>query len=145
LRATDGRIPALSFRTRRAAVGALILLVSRTWDQQVEWAIHAPIALAAGIDTAIIDAIAAGRRPAGLSDDDAIVHDFTIEISATRAGASALWRARRRRPARAHRLLHAAGDGDERGADTGARVARRAARSHEAARTVEPLARGFAG
>lgn len=74
----------------RSALGSrltelVILLVSRAWDQQVEWAIHAPIALAAGIDPAIIDAIAAGRRPERMSADEAIVHDFTIEINASRA------------------------------------------------------------
>ena len=86
----------------RAALGTrlselVILLVSRAWDQQVEWAIHAPIALAAGIDPAIVDAIAGGRRPEGLSDDEAIVHDFTIEISATRAVSDATFERARAR------------------------------------------------
>lgn len=86
----------------RSALGTrlselVILLVSRAWDQQVEWAIHAPVALAAGIDPAIVDAIAAGRRPDGLTDDEAIVHDFTIEIGASRAVSDATFERARAR------------------------------------------------
>ena len=63
----------------------VILLVAREWDQQVEWAIHAPIAIAAGIDRRIVDAIAAGQRPAQMSDDEALVYDFSLEIIRRRA------------------------------------------------------------
>ena len=63
----------------------MILLVAREWDQQVEWAIHAPIAIAAGIDRRIVDAIAAGQRPAQMSDDEALVYDFSLEIIRRRA------------------------------------------------------------
>ncbi|MES2261367.1 MAG: carboxymuconolactone decarboxylase family protein [Pseudomonadota bacterium] len=57
-----------------------ILVTARQWDQQVEWAIHAPIAQQEGIDAAIIDAIAQRRRPDGMRDDEALVHDFCIEL-----------------------------------------------------------------
>ena len=74
----------------RSAIGTplselVILLIARRWDQQVEWAIHAPIALRAGIDGAIVDAIAHGRRPAGMSDDETLVYDFTCELDGQRA------------------------------------------------------------
>jgi len=69
----------------RSALGTrlselVILLVARAWDQQVEWAIHAPIALSAGISVAVVDAIAAGRRPAAMSADEALVYDFSTEL-----------------------------------------------------------------
>lgn len=53
----------------RSAVGTrlselVILLVSRLWDQQVEWAIHAPIALRAGIDYTFLAMIMNGARTA---------------------------------------------------------------------------------
>src|SRR5438093_13429696 len=74
----------------RSAIGTrlselVILLIARAWDQQVEWAIHAPIALRAGIDAETVNAIAHRRRPATMSADDAIVYDFTLELNTDRA------------------------------------------------------------
>ena len=74
----------------RSALGTrlselVILLIARAWDQQVEWAIHAPVALAAGIDAGVVTAIAEGRRPAGMSVDEALVHDFSMELNRDRA------------------------------------------------------------
>lgn len=74
----------------RSAIGTrlseiVILVVARFWDQQVEWAIHAPIAIRAGIGRDVVDAIAQGRRPATMSDDEALVHDFSMELNVRRA------------------------------------------------------------
>ncbi len=41
---------------------------------------HHPIALKAGIKPEIADAIADGRRPTGMSEDEEIVYDFSIEL-----------------------------------------------------------------
>ena len=57
-----------------------ILLVARHWSQQVEWAIHAPIALKAGVSAATVEAIAAGRRPEAMQDDEADVYAFSTEL-----------------------------------------------------------------
>jgi len=57
-----------------------ILVTARQWDQQVEWAIHAPIARQHGITDNLVDAIAHRRRPSGMRDDEALVHDFCIEL-----------------------------------------------------------------
>ena len=70
----------------RSALGTrlselVILLIARFWSQQVEWSIHAPIAVAAGIAADTIAAIAAGRRPTALSEDEAIVYDFCFELN----------------------------------------------------------------
>lgn len=62
----------------------VILIVARRWTQQVEWSIHEPIALQAGIEPEVVMAIAEGRRPAGLSADEEIVYDFCDEINANR-------------------------------------------------------------
>ncbi|MRV73332.1 carboxymuconolactone decarboxylase family protein [Duganella sp. FT92W] len=73
----------------RSAIGTrlselAILVTARHWDQQVEWAIHAPIAAQEGIAAGVIDAIAHGRRPDGMADgmteDEALVHDFCVEL-----------------------------------------------------------------
>ena len=73
----------------RSAVGTTlselaILVVSRAWDQPVEWAIHAPIAARAGISRGTITAIAEGRRPASLGADEAIVYDVCTELVSKR-------------------------------------------------------------
>ena len=59
----------------------LILLTARQWDQQYEWAAHYPIALDAGIDQDIVDAIAEGRVPEGMTDDQAILHALFSELN----------------------------------------------------------------
>lgn len=59
----------------------VILIVARHWTQQVEWYLHQPIALKVGIKQEIIDAIADGRTPQGMSDDEQIVYDFSTEIN----------------------------------------------------------------
>ena len=58
-----------------------ILVTARQWDQQVEWAIHAPVAAQAGISAEAIDDIAYARRPAGMSDEESAVYDFSRELN----------------------------------------------------------------
>ena len=58
----------------------VILLTAREWSQDYEWNYHYPIALKAGISKDIADAIADGRRPAGMSADEEIVYDFIMEL-----------------------------------------------------------------
>ena len=69
----------------RSAIGTrlselAILVTARQWDQQVEWAIHAPLAVQNGIAQAAVDAIAQRRAPLALKDDEQAVHDFCIEL-----------------------------------------------------------------
>jgi 4-carboxymuconolactone decarboxylase len=69
----------------RSAIGTrlselAILVTARQWDQQVEWAIHAPIAAQEGIGTAVIEAIAERRRPESMAGDEALVYDFCMEL-----------------------------------------------------------------
>jgi 4-carboxymuconolactone decarboxylase len=70
----------------RSAIGTrlselAILVIAREWNQDVEWAIHVPIAEKAGIAAAKIAAIAAGRRPMAMDDDETMIHDFCIELA----------------------------------------------------------------
>ena len=57
-----------------------ILVTAREWTQDYEWHVHQPIAVKAGIRAAITEAIADGRRPTGMSDDEEIVYDFSTEL-----------------------------------------------------------------
>ena len=57
-----------------------ILVTARQWSQDYEWYVHYPIALKAGIKKDVADAIADGRRPTGMSEDEQIVYDFSTEL-----------------------------------------------------------------
>jgi 4-carboxymuconolactone decarboxylase len=61
-----------------------ILVVARWWDQQFEWGFHHPIALQAGLDPAVADAIAEGRRPEGMDEAAAATWDLLDELHRTR-------------------------------------------------------------
>ena len=58
----------------------VILVTAREWSQDYEWTVHHPIALKAGIKPEICDAVAEGRRPVGMSEDEEIVYDFSTEL-----------------------------------------------------------------
>ena len=58
----------------------VILVTAREWSQDYEWHVHAPIALKQGIKKEIVDALADGRRPVGMSVDEEICYDFSIEL-----------------------------------------------------------------
>jgi 4-carboxymuconolactone decarboxylase len=58
----------------------VILVTSREWGQDYEWHVHAPIALKQGIRREIVDAIAEGRRPVGMSEDEEICYEFSTEL-----------------------------------------------------------------
>ena len=57
-----------------------ILLTAQFWGSQYEWYAHAPLALKAGLDPAIVAAIGAGRKPENMKDDEAIVWEFTTQL-----------------------------------------------------------------
>jgi len=82
----------------RSAIGTrlselAILVTARHWNQQVEWAIHAPIAAREGIGAEVIDAIAHRRVPAGLLPDEQAVLDFCTELQRDRRVSDATWQA----------------------------------------------------
>jgi 4-carboxymuconolactone decarboxylase len=57
-----------------------ILLEARLWDAQYEWWAHEPLARKAGVPDAIIEDIRAGKRPATMQPDEAIVYDVVTEL-----------------------------------------------------------------
>ncbi len=61
-----------------------ILYVARWWDQQFEWTFHHPLALEAGLDPAVADAIAEDRRPEGMDAAAEAVWDLLDELHRTR-------------------------------------------------------------
>jgi 4-carboxymuconolactone decarboxylase len=58
----------------------VILLTSRRWTQQYEWNAHAPLAVKGGLNGDIVKAIAEGRRPERMAEDEEIVYTLFDEI-----------------------------------------------------------------
>ena len=58
----------------------VILITAREWSQQYEWQAHHTIALKEGLRREIADAIADGRRPTGMADDEEAAYDMATEI-----------------------------------------------------------------
>ena len=58
----------------------VILITAREWSQNYEWAAHHPLALKGGLSPDIAAAVADGRRPEGMADDEAALYDFCTEL-----------------------------------------------------------------
>jgi 4-carboxymuconolactone decarboxylase len=57
-----------------------IMVTARFWTSQYEWLAHCKLALDAGLDPAIAQDIAEGRRPANMDADEAVIYDFSLEL-----------------------------------------------------------------
>ncbi len=57
-----------------------ILITGRFWGAQYQFWGHSRLARTAGLSDSIIDAIAEGRRPTTMSEDERIVYDFCTEL-----------------------------------------------------------------
>ncbi len=57
-----------------------ILIAARQWTNNFEWNAHAAAADRNGLSQPIIAAVADGRRPDNMADDEAILYDFCIEL-----------------------------------------------------------------
>ena len=58
----------------------VILLTAREWTQQFEFNAHQPLGLKAGLTQELVSAVAEGRRPAGMAEDEEIAYDFCTEL-----------------------------------------------------------------
>jgi len=62
-----------------------VLIVARHWSQPIEWAIHRPIAEKEGVLPATCDAIAEGRRPDNMTDDETLIYSVLEELRNNRS------------------------------------------------------------
>jgi 4-carboxymuconolactone decarboxylase len=62
----------------------VMLAVAREWTNQFEWAVHVPLALKNGIRQEAVDALAEGRRPRGLAEDEELACEICEELSRTK-------------------------------------------------------------
>jgi 4-carboxymuconolactone decarboxylase len=88
LRVPDHVIPALQIRLHYLNKSVLgprltefaILFGARRWTNNWEFNAHSTAATTAGVKAEIIAAIAEGRRPERMADDEALVYDFCAEL-----------------------------------------------------------------
>lgn len=69
-----------------------ILTIAKLWRSEFEWWAHKDIALRAGVDPAIIEAIRAGIEPVFAQEDEELVFAFVRSLSVDRAVGSELYR-----------------------------------------------------
>lgn len=74
-----------------------IIVTARHWSAHYEWQAHRRLALEAGLDPAIAEDIAHGRRPTKMSEDEAIVYDFSRELHETHGVSDATYQRARER------------------------------------------------
>jgi 4-carboxymuconolactone decarboxylase len=72
-----------------------IIITARHWTSQYEWQAHHRAALEAGLSPAIADAIAQGKRPAGMQADEQTVYNFCTEMLTTKQVSDATFKATR--------------------------------------------------
>lgn len=70
-----------------------ILITAREWTAQYEWFAHYPLALKGGLDPKVADAIAAGKRPDTMKDDEAALYDLATALYRDRKVSDAVYKA----------------------------------------------------
>jgi len=88
LRVPDQIVPALQIRLHylnRSVLGPrltelAILTAARKWTNNWEWNAHSAAAATAGLNADIMTALADGRRPDRMAEDEALVYDFSLEL-----------------------------------------------------------------
>jgi 4-carboxymuconolactone decarboxylase len=69
----------------------VIVIVAREWTQRYEWHSHSELAMQAGLSEETVKAIAAGRRPQRMSDDEEAIYDFCTELHANHSVSDATY------------------------------------------------------
>jgi 4-carboxymuconolactone decarboxylase len=93
LRVPDHVMPALQIRMHYLNKSVLgphltefaILIGARRWTNNWEWNAHAPAAATAGVKAETIAALAEGRRPDAMTDDESIVYDLCAELQSNQS------------------------------------------------------------
>ena len=88
LRVPDLVVPSLQMRLHNLNNSALspkltefaIMIAARHWTNNYEWAAHSTLAGRAGLSPAILAAVADGRRPEHMAEDEALIYDFCTEL-----------------------------------------------------------------
>jgi 4-carboxymuconolactone decarboxylase len=68
-----------------------IIITARKWTSQYEWYAHRRLAIKEGLNPAIADDLAEGRRPAGMQADEAMVYELCTELHNSGGLSDATW------------------------------------------------------
>ena len=58
----------------------VILMTAREWGQNYEWNAHHPLAVKGGLNPEVAKAVAEGRRPVQMAEDEATLYDLIQEL-----------------------------------------------------------------
>src|SRR5260370_41447503 len=64
----------------RQVAEMVIIMTGRWWSAQYEWTAHKAAALTAGLNQPIVDLIAAGTRPTGMTPEPEAAYNFIDEL-----------------------------------------------------------------
>jgi 4-carboxymuconolactone decarboxylase len=70
-----------------------ILVTARQWGAQYEWFAHHRLALKAGLNPAIAEDLAQGKRPNGMDADETAIYNFSQEMHTTHQVSDATYKA----------------------------------------------------
>ncbi len=70
-----------------------IIITARQWGAQYEWFAHHRLALKAGLNPAVAEDLANGKRPAGMQPDEEAVYNFAHELHTTHQVSDANYKA----------------------------------------------------
>ena len=70
-----------------------ILITARQWTSQYEWFAHHRLALQAGLSPDVAAAVAEGKRPTGMKEDEEIVYNFCQELHTQKRVSDASYKA----------------------------------------------------
>lgn len=68
----------------------IILMTAAHWRQQVEWDIHAPIALKEGVGQSVLDALWSGNAPPNLDRDQQVLYELCTQLHRDRTVSAAV-------------------------------------------------------
>lgn len=57
-----------------------ILVTGAYWRSGFEFAVHAPIGIAAGLSPELVESVRRGERPERMTDEESAVHDVAVEL-----------------------------------------------------------------
>ncbi len=69
----------------------VILMTAREWGQNYEWNAHHPLALKGGLNPEVAKAVAEGRRPTEMAEDEASLYDLIQELLRNRTVSDATY------------------------------------------------------
>jgi len=70
-----------------------ILITARQWNAQYEWYAHHRLALQAGLDPTIAQAVSVGKRPDNMPADETIIYNFCQELHTLKRVSDATYQA----------------------------------------------------